>query len=80
MRDFNALTQYAKEKVESTALPHSLYAKAQRRKNMIDSIMTVACAILLFSLSLSQFSTRATTQSPTVLAFEKQELVAARTR
>ena len=78
MRDFDLITRYAREKVETTQLPPSLYEKAQRRKNAIDSLVTVFIASVVLALSTTQVSSRATIQSPAVKKYIQQELVASR--
>ncbi|MEI8281098.1 MAG: hypothetical protein WCG75_01715 [Armatimonadota bacterium] len=80
MRDFNQLTQYAKEKVEATETPLNLYHRAQVRKNLIDSVVTVIIASALLALSTTQFTGDTTIQSPAVKQYIQQELVASRTQ
>ncbi len=80
MRDFNQLTQYAREKVEATETPLNLYHRAQVRKNIIDSAITVIIASAVLALSTTQFTGNTTVQSPAVKTYIQQQLVASRTQ
>ena len=78
MRDFNQMTQYAKDKVKATETPMSLYHRAKRR-NAIDSLITVVVASIVLAVSTTQIDSKASIKSPAVREFIQQELVAART-
>ncbi len=78
MRDFNQLTQYAKDKVKATETPLSLYHRAQVRRNAIDSIITVVVASIVLMVSTTQIDSKASIKSPAVKKFIQQELVASR--
>ena len=78
MKDFSQLTQYAKDKIETTETPLNLYHRAQVRKNIIDSVVTVIIASAVLALSTTQLYSKASIQSPAVKKFIQQELVASR--
>ena len=78
MRDFDALTTYAKDKVQATEMPSSLYSKAQLRKSIIDTTLTASLALLVIALSLSQNPPKVTVQSPMVTAYLQTELTASK--
>jgi hypothetical protein len=79
VREFDRLTQYAKDKVMATETPLNLYKRAQLKKNAIDTLMTVVVASVVLAFSTTQLDSKASIQSPTVKKFLQQEMVASTT-
>lgn len=80
MSKFDSLTRYARQRVETTQVPPSLYSKAELRKNVIDSLITLGLASLVVWLSTVQSSRRVEMQPPAVRQYVAQELVASGVR
>lgn len=78
MKDFETFTRHARERVETTQVPPSLYSRAEFRKNAIDSLITIALASLVVSLSTIQSSHRVAMEPPAVKKYVAQELVASK--
>ncbi len=78
MRNFEQLTTYAKEKVETAETPMSLYMKAQRKKDAVDILLTVLVASLLLGIA-TKLTNSASVQSPAIKRVIHQELVTSRT-
>jgi hypothetical protein len=78
MKDFDSLLNHAKERVQATETPLSLYAKAERRKNLIDGIVTGAIASLLILVFVSSQTPAPTLkiQAPAVKEYIQNEIVA----
>lgn len=76
MSKWDSLTSHANDRVRTVQTPPNLYSKAAKRRNAIDSVITVALATLIISLSTTQLSSKVSIQSPVVREYLKQDLVA----
>ncbi len=76
MRRIEELLEYSKEKVLTSQVPPSLYAKAERRRAYADYLITAAVAMGIILVSTSGLSTKARIPSPVVREYLKHDLVA----
>ena len=73
MKDLDNLTRYAKERVQTTQIPPSLYSRAEFRKNALDSMVTIVLATIIVMASTMQSSRRVRMEPPAVRDYLKQE-------
>ncbi len=77
MTNFDRLAAYAKERVEATETPISLYLNAQRKKDAFDILLTVVLATMMLGIA-TQLTNSASVQSPAIKRVIQQELVVSR--
>ena len=73
MRDLDSLTRYAKERVQTTQIPPSLYSRAEFRKNALDSMITIILATIIVMASTMQSSRSVRMEPPAVREYAKHE-------
>lgn len=78
MKEFETLLDHAKQRVQTTETPLSLYARAERKRNIVDALVTalVSSLVILIGLFSQAPSPKLEIQPPAVKEYLRNEIYA----